>query len=589
LEGKKMKKDKIVKAVVSLIAVFVLLITSAQAINPVIISKTTKSIEGRGWYWKPSFTNYAPQGLPDFSQQQDQWKKIAPGPNGIIDSTVAGDDIYNPTENCIAPGPDCSLNSTAVGDDVYEWAFCGPVAVADCLWWFDSKFADPEGTPGDGKDQFALVQDYGAGDDHATTNVPLLIENLARAMNTTEKGTTYIDDMNTSVTDWFSTTGLTDKFTVQTYDRPSFSFIQGEIERSQDVILLLGDYDYIIGPLMVDQAQLLGPVLKVLQINPLWDTQAFVPTVTRLDAIEILIQSISTFPPTEVQVNVYDNRPGTLLGTSIVNPGFLPVQTWIRFDFNPAITLTPGTPYYFDVHQLVDDPHYYWSYDVGNPYAPGQAWKDNVLSSIDWAFKTEYYNPPPHSERKAGHYVTCAGVNSEESKIAFSDPMVNIANPSPNDHNDAAYVSHDIYNVSTDAPQPDINTQWWLTDYHAGYDYTVVEQAVIICPVPDTTPPTLLITKPVNALYFLNTQIMTLSGGSLIIGPIDIEVNTTDEDSGIDRVEFYINMQQIGNDTTEPYSCLWNQVTFFRQTINVKAFDKEGNEASKEMEVWKFF
>jgi hypothetical protein len=167
--------------------------------------------------------------------------------------------------------------------------------------------------------------------------------------------------------------------------------------------------------------------------------------------------------------------------------------------------------------------------------------------------------------------------------------MVDIANPQPNDHNDATYVSHDIYNVSMDAPQPDINTQWWLTDYHAGYNYTVVEQAVIICPVPDTTNPTLQITKPTYALYFMDTPIIPLSGGTLIIGPINIDVTATDDDSGIDRVEFYVNMQLIGNDSTTPYNCLWNQMAFFKQTLTVKAFDKEGNEASKELEVWKFF
>ena len=98
-------------------------------------------MESRGWYWKPSYPNYAPQGMPDFYQQQDRWKKISPGPNGIIDSPVSGDDVYNIAENCIAPGPDCYLNSTAAGDDVEEWAFCGPVAVANCFWWFDSKYA----------------------------------------------------------------------------------------------------------------------------------------------------------------------------------------------------------------------------------------------------------------------------------------------------------------------------------------------------------------------------------------------------------------------------------------------------------------
>jgi hypothetical protein len=577
------------KVVISMVVLFCLLISTTQAFNISTVDKIDKTIENRGWYMKPSYPNYAPQGLPDFSQQQDQWKKIAPGPNNVIDSTVAGDDIYNPTENCIAPGSDCSLNSTAVGDDVYEWAFCGPVALANCFWWFDSKFADPAGTPGDGQDQFALVQDFGAGDDHVSTNAPLLIENLARAMNTTDKGTTYVDDMNTAISDWLTTTGLTDKFTVQTYDRPTFSFIENEIERSQDVILLLGDYNYIIGPLMVDQSQLLGPVLKVLQINAFWDSQGFIPTVPRLDAIEILLQSVNTFPAGEVEVNVYDNHPGNLLGKSTVNPGFLGAQTWIRFDFNPAISLTPGIPYYFDVRQLDDQPHYYWSYDVGNPYPPGQAWKDNVLSTLDWAFKTEYYNPPPHSERKGGHYVTCAGVNSEELKIAFSDPMADITNPSPNDHNDAAYVSHDIYNVSIVPPQPDINTQWWLTDYDVGYNYTVVEQAVVVCPVPDTTPPTLVITKPKNALYFLNREIMPLANGTLIIGPIDVDVTATDNDSGIDRVEFYVNDQILqGSDTTAPYSWLWNKRALFRQTLIVKAFDKEGNVNSKEIEVWKF-
>ncbi len=168
--------------------------------------------------------------------------------------------------------------------------------------------------------------------------------------------------------------------------------------------------------------------------------------------------------------------------------------------------------------------------------------------------------------------------------------MADITNPSPNDHNDAAYVSHDIYNVSIDSPQPDINTQWWLTDYDVGYNYTVVEQAVVVCPVPDTTPPTLVITKPKNALYFLNREIIPLANGTLIIGPIDVDVTATDNDSGIDRVEFYVNDQILqGSDTTAPYSWLWNKRALFRQTLIVKAFDKEGNVNSKEIEVWKFF
>ncbi len=37
-------------------------------------------------------------------------------------------------------------------------------------------------------------------------------------------------------------------------DRP-LAFIESEIERSQNVILLLGSYDYVIGPLTIDQFQ----------------------------------------------------------------------------------------------------------------------------------------------------------------------------------------------------------------------------------------------------------------------------------------------------------------------------------------------
>jgi hypothetical protein len=587
-----MKKNNYVKAVVSLAVLFVLLIASAQAMNTAIVKKTDNTMESRGWYWKPSYPNYAPQGLPDFNQQQDRWKKISPGPNGVIDSVVAGDDVFNIAENCIAPGPDCYLNSTAVGDDVEEWAFCGPVSVANCFWWFDSKFADPTGTPGDGHDQFALVQDYGAGDDHATANAPLLIENLARAMNTTGKGTTYINDMQTAISNWFTTTGLTDKFTVQTYDRPTFSFIESEIERSQNVILLLGSYDYIIGPKLIDQSQTFGSLPELCKVTPWTDYQEFVPSVTRLDAIQILLQCIGT--PCDIQIDVYNAPPpASPIGTVVMNPGALGAPTWVEFNFDPAITLAPGSLYYFDVFQILSGYHYEWFYDVGNPYPPGQGWMRGVPmdpygSPFDWTFKTEYYNPPPHSERREGHYVTCAGVNSEESMIAFSDPTLDVANPSPEDHNDAANVSHDVYNVSVGSPKPDINTEWWLTDYQIGYNYTVVEQAVVICPVPDTSKPTIEITKPINALYFMNKELFALKS-PLIIGKIDINVTATDNDSGIDRVEFYTDEQLKATDTTAPYGWTWSDRAFFTYTIKVVAYDKEGNSQSKELSVLKFF
>jgi hypothetical protein len=72
------------------------------------------------WYWEPFFGDYAPSGMPDFDQKQDGW--------------------INPQTG--------------------HWSFCGPVALADCFWWFDSKHNLPPGVPGDSTDAFPLVRDY---------------------------------------------------------------------------------------------------------------------------------------------------------------------------------------------------------------------------------------------------------------------------------------------------------------------------------------------------------------------------------------------------------------------------------------------
>ncbi|MBN1859912.1 MAG: hypothetical protein JW840_00465, partial [Candidatus Thermoplasmatota archaeon] len=386
----------------------------------------------RGWYWKSPYPNYAPHtpgGMPDFDQKQDQWKTIEPGPNGVIDSTLAGDDIYNPSENCIAPGPNAHLESTPLVDDVAVWSYCGPVAVANCFWWFDSKYADPTGTPGDGKDTFDLVEDYGAGDDHAKNNVPLLIEKLATYMLTTSKGTTYISDMQDGIDDWLTDTGLSSKFEENTYNKPEFDFIEEEIERSQDVILLMGYYDVALGDKIVDQQQPAFNYNDNLNTATWWDYQSFVPSVTRLDAIQVFL--VSNGPPCDVQINVYNTPQGTPIGTSVLNPGNLLAPTWIQFHFTPPMPLTPGNTYYFDVLELQspDQFHYEWFYlNSAGAYPPGQGWLDATSVSpngpFDWAFKTEYYDP--EITRVGGHYVTCAGVNSEEFMIAFSDPCWDI-------------------------------------------------------------------------------------------------------------------------------------------------------------------
>lgn len=110
----------------------------------------------------------------------------------------------------------------------------------------------------------------------------------------------------------------------------------------------------------------------------------------------------------------------------------------------------------------------------------------------------------------------------------------------------------------------------------------------------ETEPPQVKITKPVNALYLGNIRIRKylFRNKPLIIGKINITVNATDDESGIKRVEFYIDGQLKENITTPPYAYMWkrDRIKIFghRHTIKVTAFDNAGNNASEEIKVWKF-
>ena len=73
----------------------------------------------QGWYNYSPLPNYAPSGMPDFDQKQNNWR-----------------------------------------DHEGYLTFCGPVALANVLWYIDSMYSDYNGTPGDGKDECYIVRDY---------------------------------------------------------------------------------------------------------------------------------------------------------------------------------------------------------------------------------------------------------------------------------------------------------------------------------------------------------------------------------------------------------------------------------------------
>jgi len=146
------------------------------------------------WYKKPPYPDYAPSGMPDFDQKQDIW-----GP---------------------APG-------------WFTW--CGPTAVANSLWWFDSKY-DPSNI---------LTAYPGVPDDHSVLNVDPFIRDLAWFMDTDGQRTgsmhtgTFWMDMVWGIDQYLIQQGANDTLEVHFMEFPEFDWVEMEIMRCQDVVLLL--------------------------------------------------------------------------------------------------------------------------------------------------------------------------------------------------------------------------------------------------------------------------------------------------------------------------------------------------------------
>jgi len=161
-------------------------------------------------YYKPPYPDYAPFGMPDFDQKQNGW----------------------------------------VGGPLQSWSFCGPVALANCFWWFDSKFEpnpQPQPTYSDG---YRLVRSYATmlplWDDHDPQNVIPFVDSLALYSNCLPGGAgTFIQDLYNGAVNWINTQGLNGYYTVNLVPAPPPELIRDEVLRSQDVILLLGFYEQV--------------------------------------------------------------------------------------------------------------------------------------------------------------------------------------------------------------------------------------------------------------------------------------------------------------------------------------------------------
>jgi hypothetical protein len=104
----------------------------------------------------------------------------------------------------------------------------------------------------------------------------------------------------------------------------------------------------------------------------------------------------------------------------------------------------------------------------------------------------------------------------------------------------------------------------------------------------DTTPPLVKIIKPTNAIYIFNKEVIPFSM-PIIIQSITLEVTASDNESGIDRVEFFVDGVLRNTDSSEPFSYDWREILSGKHTIHAKAYDKAGNNATtSEIQVFKW-
>jgi hypothetical protein len=289
-------------------------------------------------------------------------------------------------------------------------------------------------------DGFPLVQTYNAQwDDHDPLNVPWLIEHLAYLMDTDGRRTgiahsgTDVHDMEAGLAHYLSWTGVNP---------------QGDVN---------GD-----GVVDTTDGNIIAAAYGSIPGSPNWNLAADIwPAST-------------SYPP--VADNIVNQKDALLWSSHYGLTGLFYEHTVMQPDF---FFIEEEVERCQDVVLLVG----YWLFDP--------------------QFGTWYREP-------GGHYVTVAGVDSADMKLALSDPVQDAFEsglipegriPVPHaphlppeppyvTHNDAQYVSQDIYSVAQISPPwlpPCPGGNWMLVNFASWRPappyFAVIESAVITSPI----------------------------------------------------------------------------------------------------------
>jgi len=102
----------------------------------------------------------------------------------------------------------------------------------------------------------------------------------------------------------------------------------------------------------------------------------------------------------------------------------------------------------------------------------------------------------------------------------------------------------------------------------------------------DIISPEIMPKKPLEGYLYINDrEIIPLYLSTIIFGSITVEIDAWDNETGINRIEFYVDNVLKATDDKPPYQWIWDEEVFGLHEIKAIAYDNAGNSANSTMNV----
>ncbi|HVQ00318.1 MAG TPA: DUF2341 domain-containing protein [Candidatus Thermoplasmatota archaeon] len=210
--------------------------------------------------------------------------------------------------------------------------------------------------------------------------------------------------------------------------------------------------------------------------------------------------------------------------------------------------------------------------------------------------KNQAENPPyvPHNPHPAegatnvnvSTVLSWTGGDPDPGDTVTYDVYFGTTNPPPKLINNQ---SSNIYNPATLAYNTTYYWQIIAWDNHGNqamgpiWNFTTMQGT-------DVTPPFVAIEYPYRGYINLNYQDIYLNFPffmTILIGKINVIVKAYDNESGMNRVEFWTDTKLRYTDNESPYNWVWSEKGLYQYTLRVVAYDNAGNHNEDAIMLWK--